>query len=722
MKKILALLLLLIPVFCFIACDVKVDDDQTQNQGQGQGEGENGQGQGEGENSQGQGEGENGQGQSEGENGQGGEEITYLTVTEAYQMALNAGDVGTAEKQYVKGTIKNISNPTYGEMYITDGTTELYIYGVYSADGVLRYSEMEDKPYSGDEVYLYGTLKTYKEKPEMGAAWLQKYESHQEDKDLTHYTQKSVNEARLASEGDKIIIEGVVAKITYANGMKPNGMFVVDETGSIYVYGVEVASRVEEGQKVKVAGVRTNYILDSEVSYATQYGYQGSIQLQDAQFISCTEEKYEFDTSWITKTTVKDIIDTPLSNNITTIIYEVTALVKKAPGSGFVNYYIDDLDNYTGTYCYSLCNGSDYSWLDPYDGKICKVYVSALNCKSAKAGTNYRFVPIEVEVIENFSMTNNEIAKFALDYYAKLQFRSLYNTDPELVLLDSVSSDVIPFNNVFFSYTSSNENLIYFEETQDQELIMHANETNGEVTITVSASYGGVKESIDVVVTLEQKEIPDTISVSEAIAAADGTKVSVRGVVMSGLVVQTGFYINDGTGVIAVRCDSETIKEINLGDEVIITGTKTHVLKEGTTNQIGQICIDNAKLAINFFGDNKYDTSTFQEITFDELYELMAKVTEDHTTEVYVLHCHVIKYETNYYVNYELSDDATGTHYLTLYAANKGQYAPYEVFIGKGEVTVTVMLCNWNSKTPYKGCLISVTDGETTIINNNSFR
>ena len=712
MKKILVLILLLVPVVLLFGCNVTdTPDPVPDNQGN---QGDN--------NQTNTNQGDNNPGDNTQTNTNQGDEITYLTVSEAYQLAQSAGDVGTSEKQYVVGVVKNITKPAYGEMYITDGTTDLYIYGVYSADGTLRYSEMDDKPYSGDTVYLYGVLKTYKDQPEMGAAWLQKYEAHQEDTDLNNYTQKTINEARLANAGEKIIVEGVVAKLTYANGMNPNGIFVVDETGSIYVYGIELANRVAVGQKVKVAGTRTNYILDSEVTYATQYGYLGSIQLQDAIYISSSSEKYDFDKSWISESTVKDIIDTPLTNNITTNIYKVTALVKKAPGSGYVNYYIDDLDNHTGTYCYSLCNGSDFSWLDQYDGKICTVYVSALNCKCAKAGTNYRFIPIAVEEIADFSMTDSEIAKFALNYYAKLQFRPQYNSDPEIVLLESVSNDVIPFENVFFSYASNNENLVYFEETQDQELIMHTKSGDGVVTITITASFNGVRESIDVALTLENKEIPDTISVKEAIEAADNTKVTVRGIVMSGLVVQTGFYINDGTGVIAVRCDSDTIKEINLGDEVIISGTKTHVLKAGTTGQIGQICIDEAKLELNLFGDNDYSTTPFKEITFNELYELMAKINEDYTTQVYVVKCHVIKYETNYYTNYELSDDATGTHYLTLYAANKSQYAPYEVFIGKGEVTVTVMLCNWNSKTPYKGCLISVTDGSTSVLNDYNFR
>ena len=97
------------------------------------------------------------------------------SVTEAIRIANEAGEEGTTEKYYVYGTITTVSNPTYGEMTITDGTNDLYIYGTYSKDGVLRYSELEDKPVKGDEVVLYGTLKTFKNSPEMGSGWIQDF-------------------------------------------------------------------------------------------------------------------------------------------------------------------------------------------------------------------------------------------------------------------------------------------------------------------------------------------------------------------------------------------------------------------------------------------------------------------------------------------------------------------------------------------------------------------
>ena len=122
-------------------------------------------------------------------------DIVYLTVSEAVALANEVGDEGTAQKQYVTGFVKNITNPNYGEMYITDGTNDLYIYGVYSADGVKRYPELEEKPYTGDEVFLYGYVKTYKGSPEMGASWLQKMVSHQGEIDINDYVASSILEA-----------------------------------------------------------------------------------------------------------------------------------------------------------------------------------------------------------------------------------------------------------------------------------------------------------------------------------------------------------------------------------------------------------------------------------------------------------------------------------------------------------------------------------------------
>lgn len=651
-------------------------------------------------------------------------EITYMSVSEAVALANEVGEDGTSERQYVTGIVKTITNTNYGEMYITDGTNDLYIYGVYSADGVLRYPELAEKPYANDEVFLYGFVKTYNGNPEMGASWLQKMISHQGEIDLSEYQETTVLEARNAVEGSKVRLTGVVAKINHATGLVPNGFYLVDSTSSIYVYGNEVAGRVEEGEEVEIAGVRDDYILESEVSFAEQYGYKGSIQITDSIFIKSNGKGKSFDKNWIIESTVKDMMETPLTNNITSKIFKVNAIINKAPGAGFTNYYINDLDNKTGSYVYTMCNGGDFSYLDRYDGKICTVYLAIHNAKSTKSGIVYRLMPISV--IENtaFSMTDEEIIDFALNYYAKEQFVDTYNSDPKLEVETSFDNEYIPFTNAQISYESSDESFVKFVN-EDDKLIMHVYEGSQAVTITIHGSYNGKTASITVEVQVLAIEIPaGTKTVAQAISAAENEVVYVRGIVMSSLVNQVGFYLNDGTGVIAIRTNSDTIKKINLGNEIIVQGTRKHIKKDGSSN-IGQSCIDNAILYANLLGKHEYDTSKFvTDKTLDQIvnaYKNGQAGDVDMTTTVFVVTCQLRKNASQYSTNYYLSNAAHDKE-LNLYAGSGGQYADFDAFSDGREFTATFMLCDWNTKSEYRACLVSANDGETTVINKLNFK
>ena len=649
-------------------------------------------------------------------------EITYLTVSEAYALALEVGDAGTAEKQYVTGIVKNITNANYGEMYITDGEKDLYIYGVYSANGARKYPELEEKPYKGDEVFLYGIVKTYNGSPEMGASWLQRFISHQGEESLDDYTSMNILAARNAAKESKVLVQGVVANITYANGRVPSGVYLTDDTSSIYVYSPDVAGRVEVGEEIQVAGTRDDYILSTETSYAQQWGYQGSIQLADALFVKSIGKNKEILKSWIKESTMKELMETPFTNNITTKIYKVNAIVNKDPREGFTNYYINDLDNETGSYVYTLCNGGDFTHLDKFDGKICTVYLALHNAKATASGAYYRLMPIDVKVNDSFSMSDEEIAKFALDYYIVKQFKKQYNADPALELITSVSNTYIPFENVAITYSALSGSDVATFANEDGKLVMHTTDQDGVAKIQLTATYNGktVTQTIDVIVS--SVEIPDTISVKEAIKAADDEVVTVQGVVMSSLINQTGFYLNDGTGVIAVRTDSTTIKEIAMGNEVVMQGKKVHF--KSAANNLGQNCIDAATLIANLMGNHEYSKTPFiTDKTFDQIFELKETVsTDDYTCTVFVAQCTLRKNAGGYSTNYYLSNpDHTKEYYL--YAGSGSQYSAFESFADATKLlTVEFALCNWNTKSEYRACIISASDGETTIINNYNFR
>ncbi|MDY2746626.1 MAG: hypothetical protein SOV57_05440 [Bacilli bacterium] len=512
------------------------------------------------------------------ENSSSTENYECISVERAIELAREAGENGTSESYYVRGTIKTVSNPTYGQMIITDGTNELSVYGTYSSDGSLRYSELEDKPVAGDEVVLYGQLKTYKDSPEMGKGYIMEFVHNTPDVDINDYQAVSVLEARNKEKGAKVKLSGVVASITYANGLIPNGLYLVDNTSSIYVYGRDIAGQVKVGNTITIAGEKDYYVLEKEQANAEKFNYKGANQISKPVLLKNDNQVSSWDKSWVEEIYVKSVMETPVSNDITTKIFKTTALIKKVEGSGFTNYYIDDLDGKTGSYAYSQANGTDFSWLDKFDCKICTVYFAAHNAKAGAASCVYRFVPIEV-IDENYQFDLAYSCDYALRFFGKDQFETKYSNDPALKLISSVSSELLGIDNVELSFTSSNTDALEFV-VEEGVVTMHTKEvsvkTDVEVTIKATYESSSVVHKITISVLPEQKI--EGMSIQEAISATDGTEITVKGIVLSSLVNQSGFYIIDETGVIAVRTKDEgTDKTVKPGDLVSVKGTKKHI-------------------------------------------------------------------------------------------------------------------------------------------------
>lgn len=642
------------------------------------------------------------------------DEFNCITIEEAISLATTAGENGTSEKFYVYGKIIEVSNSVYGSMTIEDETGSLYVYGVYSKDEETRYDELEDRPVVGDEVVLYGILKTYKNEPEMDRGYLQALKHNKTEVNINDYNSYSVSEARELESGEKVKLSGVVAQITYAFGEIPNGFYLVDNTGSIYVYDKDTAGQVRVGNTITIIGEKTYYILETEQTNANKYGYKGCCQIQDVTLVENDNEVTNYDKSWIEEKTIKEIMETDVSNNITTNIYKVTALVKKVEGTGFTNYYINDLDGTTGSYTYTACSGSDFAWLDEFDGKICTVYVSPINAKSTSSGCFYRFIPIEV-VDEGYTFNESKGAEFALEYYANDQFIDKYESDPATLLLSSVNNELINLENVTLAYTSSNEDVIYFETTA-KGVVFHTKEL-GVATVTITAKYKEYTAYSEIEIIVSTPIQYETITVKQAIDSADGTEVIVKGIVASSLVNQSGFYLIDETGVIAVVGAADDIALLSSGDEVIIKGTKSHKIKDGYKGA-GQINIYNSTVLVNYYGNNEYSTKTFDDTkTLADLYNLSH--LEDHSTDVYVVKAIIRVVETNYYTNIKI-ESVDGNTTLTLYCSSANQYSFLKEFDDK-EVTLELAMCNWNAKDYYAGCVISVTYQGKKIVNTLNF-
>ncbi len=644
------------------------------------------------------------------------DEPQLITIAEAIEIAMAETSNTPTTRYLIRATIVKVSNPAYGEMTIADETGEIYVYGVYSADGSIGYANFEEKPVKGDEVLLSCTLNTYNGTPQVKNGRLIEFTPGvKEDIDASDYTEMTIADAREVALGTKVRVTGVVARITYANGMKPSGVYIVDGTNSIYVYDGDIAGQVAIGNKITVLGEKDYWVLDTETNNANKFGYKGCCQISDATLYENDKAVNEIDFSWCEEKTVKEILNIPVTENVTTTTYKTTALVKKVPGNGFTNYYFYDLDGNTGAYTYTQCNGSDFKWLDEFDGKLCTVYLSPMNAKSTSTDCYFRFLPVAV-IDEGFVFDTAKTPAHIVEYYGVDQFLSTYTGNPLLELVTSVSSELLGFENATLSYASSNESVVYFVE-EDGKVILNCG-ANGTATVTITGTYGEYTYSKAVEITVDAPVVEsEGLTIEQAINKEVGEIIRVEGIVGPSLVNKDGFYLIDETGVLAIVVNDSSVWEgLAIGQKVVVEG-KRDKFNSGSKGY-GVTCLTSATIAANYYGQHEYSTASFiTNKTLDDFYALNAD--EDHSTEVYVANGTIVVEETAYYTNIKLI--TPNGQKITLYSSSANQYSWLKQFAGE-EITVEIVPCNWNGKSYYAGCVIAVRTAEGKILNELNFQ
>lgn len=642
----------------------------------------------------------------------------YTTIAEAKALIPNKGDEYTQEVT-IRARIVEITNATNGHMNIEDDTGEMEVYYSFSEDGQDRFGELEEKPEVGDIVDFVGTLENYNGRFEIKDAKMLGY--GEKPHEVSEYTKMSIAEARKASDESLVRIEGTVISIQTNSSGAPVGLFVSDGVDTMYVYDRNVAGQVELNEIVDICGKKEHYVSDSEKSYAETYGYIGSNQMSVCQLVSHTASSEEFDYSNFPESTIKDMIETDFSEDITGQVFKTNAYIVKSEGPDYVNYYINDLSGNWDTYVYSQASGYDFDWLDSYcstdeNPEVYTVYVTAINAKSGASGCNWRFYPMKV-VDDDFAFDLETASQFVLDSFVTYQFEDVYYADPAKEVMTSYSQTSYGIENVEISYSSDNESAFYFEEAEGKT-IFHTGVT-GEANITINVTLDG-HASATKTLTLNMYEADDipSINVKQAIDTAAETEVTVRGVVGPSLVVQPGFYLIDDSGVIAIRLFNETdISKFNIGDEVIIKGTRDlWGNSEYGAAQDTQICVSNATLLANLYGNHEYSTKSFivdpnyETYTCDYLYNLDYE-DRTNTAKVFVIKATISTYKNNYSEQWQIEDD---TGYFNLYSSSFSQYNWLEPYKGK-ECYIEVAPCNWNNKDFLRGCILSVTDVDGNI-------
>lgn len=639
------------------------------------------------------------------------EDGATLTIAEALEICkkLDSG-VPTTQRYYIIANVESVTNSAYGSMVINDGTGSISVYGSMNADGTVSYADMAEKPFKGDQVKVYCTLQNFNGTAEIKSAWIIEFKAAENAFNEADYTEMTIGAARDVATGTKVKVSGVVARITYANGFKPSGVILVDGTNSIYVYDGDLAGRVAIGNTITVAASKTYWVLETESNSANKFGYKGCNQLESAWLLNNDNGNSDFDKSWITESTVKQIMDTPASEDITTTIFKVNALIKRQDGNGFINYYIDDLDGVTGSYVYTQCNGNDFAWMDEFDGKICTVYLMAINAKSTASGCVWRFLPIAVQD-EGFDVSSVNIPEFVVKYHGVTQFLSSYSGDPAMVLTTTINSELLNFAGAALTFSSNNTDVVYFEND-----VMHCGAT-GTAVITVTCTYNGSTYSEDFEIHVKKSENVEYISVADAISAAIGDKVVVKGIVGPSLVNQDGFYLIDETGIIAILTDKDTLEALEIGHEIILEGTRFFKYRSGGAGDRGNTCINDAKVVANNYGTHEYSTASFKgELTLAEWVNLDVKI--DYTTSVFIVTATVVVVESAYFTNIKLVDGDTE---INLYCSSAAQYKWLQQYAGQ-TITMELIPCNWSNKSVYPGCVLSVIleDG-TKVFNTYNF-
>ncbi len=212
-----------------------------------------------------------------------GEAPQYATITlaEALEIAkgLSAGQT-SADSYIITAEIKEVTNTKYGNTVLTDGKNTMTTYGLYNADGTVRYDAMETKPVAGDLITIVAPIKnnsgTYRfENPQM----------------QTHYSPTPVATMAALTEdttpSGTYCVRGEIASFYLDNGSVKGYVNIKDAASgdtTFLIYGLSnYDGSVAYGSLENKPVVGDTISVIGELSY-----YKGAPQLKNARLMAYT--------------------------------------------------------------------------------------------------------------------------------------------------------------------------------------------------------------------------------------------------------------------------------------------------------------------------------------------------------------------------------------------------------------------------------------------------
>ncbi|HPV70139.1 MAG TPA: hypothetical protein PK030_03710, partial [Bacilli bacterium] len=133
-----------------------------------------------------------------------------------------------------------------------------------------------------------------------------------------------------------------------------------------------------------------------DAAIAANQNFTGNVQLADVTVEHIDTNVYDLPTAAILDGSVEDILATPPSINISSLIYKMEVSVSKVATQYFTNYYLDSLSSTGQLLLYSQNNGRDYEWLESYIGLEIEIYVGIQELNLKANGSVWRSCAIAV--------------------------------------------------------------------------------------------------------------------------------------------------------------------------------------------------------------------------------------------------------------------------------------------------------------------------------------
>lgn len=228
----------------------------------------------------------------------GEETITVEVTQEGSILDMTAAEINAAEDgaavYRLTGYISGDKGSEYGNIYIKDATGEVYVYGVLDAEGNSK-QWLTMGISVGDIVTVTGPKTSYNGAPQMKNVSIEKH---------VKVADKTVAEFLAAEESAEVYYRLTGTAEGIANAGEYGNFNIVDETGSVYVYGLLTGwggekkqfqtLGINEGDKVTLVGVRTSYKGTAQVGSAFYVSHEAGSSDEGGEEGGATAGTYSY--------------------------------------------------------------------------------------------------------------------------------------------------------------------------------------------------------------------------------------------------------------------------------------------------------------------------------------------------------------------------------------------------------------------------------------------